>query len=200
MESLHRREVAPFSERVWKDIDEAVRKSATHLLAGRRVADFDGPKGWDHVASRLGTLRPAAYTSAPSGARLSIPEVTLLTEIRTDFAMPWVAIETFERGGPLDTDPAEHAARQVAEAEDRLVLLGDETGHGLLSSKDSPRVALGDWVEPGRAVSDLMAAVEQLDRAGIAGPYAAVLDPGHYYEYWKASATGCGYPASEQLK
>ena len=54
MESLHRREAAPFSDRVWKQIDEAVRKAAVHVLAGRRVADFDGPKGWDYVASRLG--------------------------------------------------------------------------------------------------------------------------------------------------
>src|SRR5207247_11422960 len=114
MESLHRREVAPFSERVWGEIDGAVRKAAVHILAGRRVADFDGPKGWDHVASRLGTLRPAPSTLAPSGARMSIPELALLTEIRSDFSLPWAAIETFERGGPLDADPADDAARQVA--------------------------------------------------------------------------------------
>jgi len=200
MESLHRREAAPFSDRVWHEIDEAVRKAAVHILAGRRVADFDGPKGWDHVASRLGTLRPAPLMTASSGARMSVPDIALLTEIRSDFSIPWAVIETFERGGPLDTDSAEEAARQVAEAEDRLVLLGAGDGHGLLSSKESPRTALGDWSEPGRAVTDLLGAVEVLDLAGVAGPYAAVLDPAHYYEYWKASTTGSGYPASKQLR
>ena len=200
MESLHRREAAPFSDRVWKHIDDAVRKAAVHVLAGRRVADFDGPKGWDYVASRLGTLRPAQLTHALSGARLSVPEVALLTEIRSDFALPWAAIEVFERGGPLETEAAEAAARQAAEGEDRVVLFGNGDGHGLLSSKESPRTTLGDWREPGRAVADLTAAVELLDRAGISGPYAALLDPAHYYEYGKASVEGGGYPASKQLR
>ena len=37
-----RRDAAPLSERTWKAIDEAVTKAARHILAGRRVATFDG--------------------------------------------------------------------------------------------------------------------------------------------------------------
>jgi uncharacterized linocin/CFP29 family protein len=201
MDILQRRAAAPISERVWKEIDDAVRKAAVHVLAGRRVADFDGPKGWDFVASRLGTLRPAHSSRSSGSARLSVPEVALLTEIRADFSLPWAVVETFERGGPaLETAAAETAARDVAEAEDQLVFFGNGEQRGLLTSKDSPQVTLGDWTEPGRAVADLMAAVDTLDRSGIAGPYAGVLDTKHFNDFWKAQASGCGYPASEQIK
>jgi uncharacterized linocin/CFP29 family protein len=201
MDILQRRGAAPISERVWNAIDTAVRKAAVHVLAGRRIADFDGPKGWDYVASRLGTLRPAHSSRTSGKARLSVPEVALLTEIRADFSLPWAVVETFERGGPaLETEGAEAAARDVAEAEDQLVFFGNGEQRGFLTSKESPQVSLGDWTHPGRAVADLMAAVDTLDRSGIAGPYAAVLDAQHFNDFWKAQASGCGYPASEQIK
>ena len=51
-----------------------------------------------------------------------------------------------------------------------------------------------------RDVADLLAGVDTLDRSGIAGPYVAVLDPAHFNVFWQAQASGCGYPASEQVK
>ncbi len=196
-----RREIAPFSDRVWKAIDEAVVIAARHVLAARRIADFDGPKGWDHVAVRLGTTKSALNSKAKTGATLSVPEVILLTEIRADFSIPWSAIEVFERGGPaLDTGPAEEAAREVAQAEDQLVFYGGSGAEGFLTSRESPEVRLGDWAKAGRPVTDLLAAVEKLDEQGISGPYAAVLDPAHYYAYLRATAEGEGYPPTELLK
>jgi len=198
---LQRRRAAPVSDRVWKEIDEAVRRSATHVLAGRRVADFDGPKGWDHVASRLGTLRPGRGVEAVGTARVWLPEVALLKEIRADFSLPWSEVEAFERGSrALETAPAEVAARDVAETEDRLVFHGDPDQPGFLASDKSPRQPLGDWREPGRAVADLLGGVDALDRNGIAGPYAVVLDAARFNAFWQAQASGCGYPASEQIK
>jgi uncharacterized linocin/CFP29 family protein len=195
-----RRKAAPLSPRAWAAIDDAVRRAATHVLAGRRVADFQGPMGWDHVAVRLGTLRPAEGARGRGSARPSLPDVALLTEIRADFSLPWNAIETFERGGPaLDTTAAEAAARDVAETEDLLVFYGAGERGGLLTADKSPRLTLGDWSRPGQAVADLLAAVDTLDRGGIGGPYAAVLDAGRLHELWQAQASG-GYPARQQIK
>ena len=42
-----RRDAAPLSERVWKEIDEAVAHAAKHVFTARRVATFDGPHGWE---------------------------------------------------------------------------------------------------------------------------------------------------------
>ena len=57
-----RRGAAPLSARVWQALDEAVAQAARHVLAARRVATFDGPRGWEHVAVRLGSMTPCAAT------------------------------------------------------------------------------------------------------------------------------------------
>lgn len=182
-----RREVAPLSDRVWKEIDDAVIRSAKPEMAARRIADFEGPKGWEHVAEPLGTRRPGPR--AKSGAQYSLPDVMLLCEIRRDFSLTWPTIDAFERGARvLDTEPAEVAAREVALAEDDLAFHGAPGSTGYLSSQDSPRLTLGDWSSPGQVASDLIAAVSKLDEAGVGGPYAAVLDPPRFYAYLRFAA------------
>jgi uncharacterized linocin/CFP29 family protein len=193
-----RRHTAPISDRVWKALDEAVIQAARHVLAGRRIATFDGPRGWEHVATRLGTMTPCR---SPEGqAVVCVPDVVLMLEVRTDFSLPWSSIENFERGAPvLDTGPAETAARELALAEDRVVFYGDPAGNGFLTNRKSPRVATHDWSRPGQVLSDLVKAVETLDAAGIPGPYEAVLPPARYYAYLQA-ADDSGYPTARQLR
>ena len=107
-----RRQAAPLSERVWKALDEAVVGAARHVLAARRVATFDGPQGWEHVATRLGTSTPCR--SAEGQAVVCVPDVVLLFEVRVDFSLSWTSIDVFERGAPvLDTAAAEAAAQQL---------------------------------------------------------------------------------------
>jgi uncharacterized linocin/CFP29 family protein len=194
-----RRDAAPISARVWKEIDHAVGQAARHVLTGRRIATFDGPHGWDQlVASRLGTMTPCQTREGK--ATVCRPEVILLAEIRAEFSVPWAAIETFERGAPsLDTRAAEEAAREVALAEDRLAFYGDPVGRGFLTTPDSPRVRAGAWNAPGRMISDVLAAVEILDTRGISGPYELVLPPNRYFEYLQAEGDR-GYPAARQLR
>jgi uncharacterized linocin/CFP29 family protein len=193
-----RRETARLPDRVWKALDEAVAQAARHVLAARRVATFDGPRGWDYFAAPLGTM--AACRTTEGKASVCVPDVVLLAEIRAELTLPWIAVEAFERGGPqLDTGPAEAAAHEVALAEDRLALFGDPVGTGFLASKSSPRLAVGDWGQPERILADLLRAVETLDNHGIPGPYEALLAPSRYYAYLRASADG-GYPTARHLR
>src|SRR6185369_13672890 len=169
-------------------------------VVARRIADFDGPKGWGHVATQLGTFRTVTGKNASSKVRLSVPEVMMLTELRAEFSLPWSAIEIFERvGPPLESDQIEEAAREIALAEDRLILFGNSSSPGLLTSHQSPRVALSDWSAPGRVLTDLLSAVEKLDEIGIKGPYEAVLSPSHYYSYLRQTGEGGSYPAAKPL-
>lgn len=195
-----KRKAAPISERIWKEIDEAVVRIACHTLAARRVADFDGPRGWNFVGVRQGTFRPLPALET-SSAQLALPDVTLLTEIHADFSVDWSAIDVFERGGPtLDTGSAEEAARAVALAEDHLAFYGREGAPGFFSSPASLRKTMGDWSVPGAAENDITAAVEALDEHGIEGPYDIVLDVEHYYAFFRSLAQGSGYPTSRLLK
>ena len=194
-----RRDAAPLSARVWKEVDRAVGQAARHVLTARRIATFDGPHGWDQlVASRLGTMTPCQTREGK--ATVCRPEVVLLSEIRAEFSLPWTAIEVFERGAPsLDTKAAEDAAREVALAEDRLAFYGEPLGRGFLTASDSPRVRAGDWNGPGRMIEDVLKAVEILDTRGVSGPYEVVLSPNRYFEYLQAEGDH-GYPAPRQLK
>ena len=54
-----RRNAAPLSAKVWKEIDEIAGSMFKQTLVGRRITDFDGPRGWNHVATQLGTFKPA---------------------------------------------------------------------------------------------------------------------------------------------
>jgi len=183
-----RRHTAPLSDRVWKALDGAVVQAARHVLAARRIATFDGPRGWEHVATRLGSMTPCR--SAEGQATVCVPDVVL----------PWATVENFERGAPvLDTATAETAARELALAEDRVAFYGDPTGAGFLGSKESPRVTTGEWTRHGRVLADLVKAVETLDAAGIPGPYEAVLAPARYYAYLQA-VDDTGYPTARQLR
>jgi uncharacterized linocin/CFP29 family protein len=133
-------------------------------------------------------------------ATVCIPDVALLAEIRAEFALPWTAVEAYDRGGPtLDTATAEAAARETALAEDRLALFGDPAGTGFLASKESPRLRLADWGQPEAVLTDLLRAVETLDKRGIPGPYEAVVASSRYYAYLRAAEDG-GYPIARHLK
>jgi uncharacterized linocin/CFP29 family protein len=193
-----RRQAAPLSDRVWKALDDAVVGAARHVLAARRVATFDGPHGWEHVATRLGTSTPCR--SAEGQAVVCVPDVVLLFEVRVDFSLPWSSIDVFERGAPvLDTAAAEAAAREVALAEDRVTLYGDPAGNGFLTQRKAPRLHAQDWARPGQVLADLVKAVELLDTGGIPGPYEAVLSPARYYTYLQA-VDDSGYPTARQLR
>jgi uncharacterized linocin/CFP29 family protein len=200
MDEWLRRDAAPLSAKVWKAIDDTAVSMVKQTLVARKIADLDGPRGWDHVATPLGTFRPAARPTSEGPVRYSVPDVMMLTEIRTDLALSFATIDIFERVGPtLEPDAIEEAAQKTALAEDHLIFFGGSEMAGLLTSTKSPRIALSDWSVPGRAVTDLLTAVEKLDELGIKGPYEAVLSPRHYYAYLRTTGEGGSYPAAKQL-
>ena len=195
-----RRSAAPLSEKVWKEVDDIAGSMFKQTVVARRIVDFDGPRGWNHVATQLGTFKPAQAPQSSGKVRFSVPDVVLLTELRADFTIPWADIDIFERVGPtLSSKSIETAARDMALGEDALLFYGSSTNPGLLTSRDTPRVALSDWSHPGRLVADLLAAVEKLDTLSVKGPYEAVLAPHHYYSYLRQTGEGGVYPAAKQL-
>src|SRR5581483_7998496 len=81
----------------------------------------------------------------------------------------------------------------------RILLYGDPVGQGFLTLRPSPGVTAYDWSKPHQVVTDVLAAVEALDGAGIAGPFELVLQPPRYYAYLQAVENG-GYPAQRHLR
>ena len=120
-----RRTAAPISEKVWKEVDDIAGSIFKQTLVARRILDFDGPRGWQHVATQLGTFKAAQVPQSSGKVRFSIPDVSLLTEVRADFDLPWADIDIFERVGPrLETKSIEAAANEMGLAEDALLFFG----------------------------------------------------------------------------
>jgi uncharacterized linocin/CFP29 family protein len=195
-----RRDAAPLSQKVWKEVDDIAGSMFKQTVVARRILDFDGPRGWGYVATQLGAFKPVQIPRYSGKARFMLPDVMLLTELRADFSIPWTDIDIFERVGPaLETKAIEDAGRDMGLAEDALVFYGSSTNPGILTSPDTPRVPLTDWTKPGRVVADFLAAIEKLDALGVKGPYEAVLSPHHYYSYLRQTGEGGAYPAAKQL-
>ena len=144
-----RRGSAQLSDAVWKELDEAAATAAKNVMTARRIATFDGPRGWDYIATPLGTMKACA--DAEGKAVVCVPEVALLAQIRADFSLPWSAVEAFERGGPaLDTATGRgRRARGRARGGPPRVLRPARR-HRV---PRGPRVAAppaGDWSDPAR--------------------------------------------------
>ena len=149
-----RRSAAPLSAKVWNEVDEIAGTMFKQTVVARRILDFDGPRGWNHVSTQLGTFKPVQTSQDSGKVKMSVPDVMLLTELRADFAIPWADIDIFERVGPtLESKSIEDAAREMALAEDALLFFGSSASPGVLTARETPRVALSDWSQPGRIVA-----------------------------------------------
>src|SRR5207302_2465400 len=95
-----RRNAAPLSQKVWKEVDDIAGSMFKQTVVTRRIVDFDGPRGWNHVATQLGTFKPVQPPKTFGKVRASTPDVMLLTELRADFTVSWADIDIFERVGP----------------------------------------------------------------------------------------------------
>jgi len=107
-------------------------------------------------------------------------DITVPT-IHKEFTIWWRDLEATRSSGlPLDTQEAENAARQVAEEEDKLLLTGEHTGwpalgiEGLATATGrNTKASAGAW--PTNSLTDLSAAIGELEADGHMGPYACVL-------------------------
>jgi uncharacterized linocin/CFP29 family protein len=193
------REVAPISERAWEEIDREAATTLKHFLAGRRLLDFEGPKGWDHIGEAtgrvdaLGSLQGGAVSAS---ARRSQP----MLELRTTFEVSRRELEAIDRGScDADLDSVREAAKRAALAEDELVFHGFPAGavQGLVGATPLDPVPITtDYERYPRYVAQAMA---RLQDVGVDGPFAIALGPRCYTGVIEESEMG-GYPVLEHLR
>jgi uncharacterized linocin/CFP29 family protein len=196
MNNLHR-ELAPISDMAWAQIEEEVSRTLKRYLAGRRVADVQGPSGTMLSAVGTGHLRNIAAPGDGMIARQR--EVKPLIELRVPFDLDRQQIDDVERGSnDSDWQPAKDAARKIAFAEDSAIFqsyaAADITGIG--EGTSNPRMTLPTDV---RHYPDAIAqALTQLRLVGVNGPYAVVLGAGPYTSLSEASDNG--YPVLQHIR
>lgn len=189
--------LAPVSDAAWAQISEEASRTFRRNVAGRRVVEVRGPIGAEAAAANTGHVTDIEAPADGISSRLR--EVAPLVELRVPFTLDRQAVDDVLRGSQdSDWQPVKDAATILARAEDRAIFegypaariggLGPGSGNAPIPIPDDPR-ELPDAVAH---------AVTVLRLAGVAGPYALVLDADLYTA---ASETrDHGYPIRDQVE
>ena len=195
MNNLHR-ELAPISESAWASIEEEARRTFSTYLAGRRIADVDGPGGSTRAAvntGHLGDVEPPA-----EGVIAHLRKAQPLVRLRVPFRLNRTDIDDVERGAQdSDWQPLKDAAKQIAYAEDRAVFEGYPAAGitGIRASTTNPALALpADAHEYPDVITDALTA---LRLAGVGGPYSLALSTEAYDAI--SVTSNHGYPIRHQI-
>jgi len=195
MNNLHR-ELAPVSAAAWASIEEEAKRTFTLHLAGRRVAEVQGPD--DDALAAVGTGHLSDIASPAPGVLAWSRTAQPVIELRVPFAVRRRDIDDVERGAQdPDWQPVKDAARTMAFAEDRAVFEGYQAGGiaGIRQVASCPALTLpSDARQYPDTISEALTA---LRLAGVGGPYALLLSADAYTAVSETSDHG--YPVREHL-
>lgn len=171
------RELAPMSDRAWQVIDEEASGILRNVLAGRRIADFKGPMGWETSAVDLGRV-DQVDVGPKGGVEVLKRRVLPLIEIRREFEVSRTEMEALGRGAcDTDLENVARAARSIALAEDNAIFNGlPGVGiNGICPSANHLPLAIEKDYEN---YPELIArAIRSLRDSGVEGPYTIALGP-----------------------
>ncbi|MGH7826287.1 MAG: family 1 encapsulin nanocompartment shell protein [Candidatus Binatia bacterium] len=190
------RQAAPFSEEIWKQIDEAAMNAARDMLTGRRFLDVEGPHGVGLTAVEVGN-DDYCRQPEPEEAGAVMSRAMSVPMLRKSFSLSIRRIAAHkDMGQPLNLTPIVTAAEAVAKREEDFVYHGQPAFQlpGLLNVPGHNHHAGGDWANIDQALEDVVAAVNILDAKDFRGPYALALSPVLYNGLFRR------YPGSDLLQ
>jgi len=193
-ERVLNRKDAPFADKVWEKIDQAVVGAAKSQLSARRLLQIEGPYGLG-IKSIPGADKPVEAKGLVEGATLASSAETPLVVVQSSFKLAARDVVAFEQTGlPFDLGVVARAAIACARQEDALLYNGVKSLglDGLLGLKGALSSKLKNWKEVGSAVEDVIQAVTRLDDAGFHGPYALALAPALYNLLYRRYPQGYG--------
>lgn len=190
LEKNLQREESPLSPEQWSQLDEMVVRVARNQLVARRFISIFGPIGsgvqcyhMDIFAGadigEISILGEEETHPVHAEARQFLP----LPLIYKDFRLFWRDLESSANfNTPLDLSAAAGAATFVAQAEDRLILNGNDALNleGLLNAKWRNIIPLLNWDAPGQAFQNVVNAHAKLIQDDFFGPFALVVSPDMY--------------------
>lgn len=168
-------------------IENQVTKTVTPLLVGRTLMPT-------RALANAGFTKYTYYTEADmsaaqismTGEEQSMDVVDLdghevkIPIISKDYNLHWRDVLARRNNGEdLNTANAVNAARQIAEAEDLLILSGEITGtpalgiEGMTTATGRNTVNGGDW--SGTYLTEIGLAISALETDGYYGPYTAIM-------------------------
>ncbi len=190
------RELAPISATGWSEIEKEATRTLKTTLAGRKLVDFVGPKGWDASSVSLGRSEP--ITPPPgSDAEARVRRILPMVELRIPFELARSELDAIDRGAKdPDMDPVIQAARRIAIAEDRAIFHGHLAAGIRGLCETNVTLGLGEDVTSYPVL--IATAVGKLRDRGVGGPYAVALSERCYTQL--TESTQSGYPVLEHVR
>lgn len=195
------RDDAPFTQELWKAIDDAVVSSARETLVGRRFMPLYGPVG--------GAARTAVIDSTKKEevfedgfASFAGRTTVQLPQLYEDFWLYWRDLEAARaEGRPADLSAARMAAQTLARREDGMIFYGVKSFgiDGILSVKGVQTQKRSDWAQGEGSFSDIAAAVAALQAAGCYGRHTLVVSQDLFIQLQRIQP-GTGILESERVK
>ncbi len=171
------RDLAPVPAQAWTEIDEEATRTLKVSLAGRKIADFTGPLGWE--ASSVGLGRAEELKQGPGqGVRASLRQVQPLVELRVPFTLSRRELDAVARGAKdADLAPVTTAAQAIATAEDNAIFHGYAAAgiEGICEAAGGSALSISANYE--NYPASVAEALSKLRAAGVDGPYAIALGP-----------------------
>ena len=196
MNNLYR-ELAPVTDSAWASIEEEARRTFSTYVAGRRIADVEGPAGTTKAAVNTGHL---GETDAPAdGVIAHIREAQPLVRLRVPFTLDRTDIDDVERGAQdSDWQPLKDAAKKIAYAEDRAIFEGYPAAgiQGIRAATSNAALALP--ADPHDYPDVVIDALTALRLAGVNGPYSLALSTEAYDAI--SVTSDHGYPIRRQIE
>jgi uncharacterized linocin/CFP29 family protein len=194
---LLKRSLAPVLPEAFAAVDAEAARVLKLNLAGRKLVDFSGPHGWQLAAVNTGRLQ-LLPPATDADLNLGIRGVQPLVEVRVPIRLPIMELDSVARGATNpDLAAVVRAAEKVAHAEDAAIFngFGPAGIAGIIpASPHAPHALAADVTQLPRTI---LAARETLRQAGVAGPYALVLDADRYAQVLAAAEDG--YPLAKRL-
>ncbi|MFZ7134177.1 MAG: family 1 encapsulin nanocompartment shell protein [Eubacteriales bacterium] len=191
-----KRDLAPLSERAWKEIDTRAEGILKTHLSARKAVKVLGPKGWDYSALPEGRLD---IIDAQDGeVKSGIYKVKPLVEGRISFRLDRWEMDNVTRGAKdIDLTALDEAVKKIATFEENALYKGLAQGNivGLENASAHASIAFGN---DGRAIMDAISQGLILLKENFEeGPFTLILGK----ETWKRlNKEMQGYPLINRIE
>ena len=185
MDHLYR-ELAPFSEAAWGQIEDEAKSRLVTQLAARKLVDLSGPHGWGHSATDLGRVEEVA---APRGRRAVRRACCPWWSCGRRSPCPRRARRRRPGRGRHRAARARRSSQPDRPGREPAVFHGYAAAGilGITESSSHARCTFGEDMEQyPKAVAQ---AVDVLRRAGIGGPYGWPSAPPSTPGSWRRPST-----------
>ncbi len=178
------RDSAPFGEKLWNEIDDAVVEAARRNLIGRRFLTVFGPLGAGAQSAVIDGKKKSEIFG-DGIVRTEDRQYAEIPQVYDDFILLWRDIEASSKEGyPADLSSAIEAAESLARREDKLVFFGNRALGltGLTNAPQANKIKRGDWTSGENAYTDIAKGLTMLNDKGFIGRYALIVSPDLYLD------------------